>query len=152
MKELPAISNSHLDYKPLEEHDCSAASLESSDLSISPEMTGNQHTNVDEMQTSTFSFAESNSSNDEMDSNYGENDPDYSPSNSCDDIESDEEINDPVEEKNGLFLKVSWINFFYSAMNVETLSQVKQNIVKEACSQLKLHAYVDIQKHGNHNP
>ena len=30
------------------------------------------------------------------------------------------------------------INVFYSAMNVETLSQVKQNIVKEACSQLKL--------------
>ena len=99
VEELPAISNSHLDYKPLEEYNYSAASLESSDLSISPEMTGDQQINVDEMQTSTFSFAESNSSNDEMDSNYCEDDPDYSPSSSCDDIESDEEINHPVEKK-----------------------------------------------------
>ena len=58
-------------------------------------MTGNQQTNVDEMQTSTFYFAESNSSNDEVDSYYGG----YSPCSSCDDIEIDEEINDPDEEK-----------------------------------------------------
>ncbi len=107
VEELSTMSKSHPDYKPLEEHNYSAASLESSDSPISPDMTGNQTINVNQKQTSTFSEpkltqnlepAKSNSSDDEMVSKY-EDDPEYSPSSSCDDTESDEEINDPVEER-----------------------------------------------------
>ncbi len=107
VEELSTMSKSHPDYKPLEEHNYSATSLESSDSPISPDMTGNQTINVNQKQTSTFSEpkltqnlepADSNSSDDEMVSKY-EDDPEYSPSSSCDDTESDEEINDPVEER-----------------------------------------------------
>ena len=95
---------------------------------------------------------ESNSSN-EMVSNYGENDPDYSPSSSCNDIESDEEINDPAEEKIWIIFESDLDKLFLFCYECGNIITSKTKHCKgEACSHLKLHAYVDIQKHGNHNP
>jgi hypothetical protein len=63
-----------------------------------------------------------------------EDDPTYSPSSSS--------------KKIGLFLKVTFISYFYSDSNVKILLRIKQSIAKEAS---KPYAYVDIQIHGNHS-
>ena len=106
--ECPTTSTNHSDCKPLDEHNYSAAPLQSPPLY--PEPIETRESDVDQMENHSLYTEqpkltqhpepdETHSSDDDLDSNCYEDDPMYSPSSSSEDTENEDENINPVEDK-----------------------------------------------------